>query len=208
MTYEQEIIKQLADKIKAQGFRVFIGKSGTHGFYTNKEGKRLVSFQYSLGLSFGGNYKTDNPRQTGQGWRIADSDNGNYEDMLAASAPWWAIKDAKKWQFKTVKQYLKEYQRSSKFKELKIKPLEWDALWEAMRANPEAWQQTTLNMYDEMLGAVPPQDMARGAFLVGEPERHNNQGEAVYACFKTAGDKCEARYMTQKEFNQLKQVRG
>lgn len=86
-------------------------------------------------------------------------------------------------------------------------PLEWDALWTTMKAEPDAWQPTTLNMYDEMLGAVPPQDMAQGAFLVGEPERHNSQGEAVYACFKTARNKYEARYMTQTEFNQLKQIR-
>ena len=104
MNYDQEIIKQLADKIKARGFRVFIGESGTHGFYTDKELKRLVSFQYSLGLSFGGNYVTYNPRATGQGWRIADSDNGNYGDMLAASVPYWAIARAKKGSFKSVKQ--------------------------------------------------------------------------------------------------------
>lgn len=117
MTYDQEIIKQLADKIKAQGFRVFIGESGTHGFYTDKECRRLVSFQYSLGVSFGGNYTTDKPRATGQGWRIADSDHGNYEAMFNTYPPQWAVIDSV-WSFKTVKRYLKEYQRSSKFKEI------------------------------------------------------------------------------------------
>lgn len=208
MTYDQEIIKQLAKKIKAQGFRVFIGESGTHGFYTDKELKRLVSFQYSLGLSFSGNYVTDNPQSTGQGWRIADGDNGTYGNMLAASAPHWAICGATKWSFKTVKRYLKEYQRSSKFKELKIKPLEWSELWDAMKADPAKWQPTTENMYHEMLGALPPQDMCPGAFLVGEPSNHNNEGFPIYTCFKKAGKNYEARDMTQQEFNKLKGVRA
>ena len=117
MTYQQEIIKQLGDKIKAQGFRVFIGESGTHGFYTNKDCKRLVSFQYSLGLSFSGNYTTDNPQSTGQGWRIADNDNGDYQDMLNTLPPSWAV-NISKWRLKTVKDYLKAYQASSKFKEV------------------------------------------------------------------------------------------
>lgn len=207
MNYKQEYIKELSEKIKAQGFRVFIGKSGTHGFYTNRELKGLVSFQCGLGgISFSGNYKTDNPRQTGQGWRIADSDSGNYEGMINTYPPSWAVRDSK-WNFKTVKQYLKEYQRSSKFKEFKIKPLEWSELWDAMKKNPEKWQPTTETMYYEMLEALPPQDMTAGAFLVGEPDHHNGEGAAVYACFKTAGKGYEARYLTQKQFITLATAR-
>ena len=34
--------------------------------------------------------------------------------------------------------------------------LEWEALWDAMEANPSEWIPTTEAMYWEMLEAVPP----------------------------------------------------
>lgn len=84
-------------------------------------------------------------------------------------------------------------------------PLEWSELWAAMRPEPHRWILTTQNMYDEMLGAVPPAAMGNGCFLVGEANHHNNEGRAVYACFKhITGGGFEARYMTHGEFNQLK----
>lgn len=83
-------------------------------------------------------------------------------------------------------------------------PFEWNVLWFAMRKNPKEWQPTTAHMYDEMLGALPPQDMTRGAFLVGEPDHHNGEGFPVYACFRQAGKAFEAQYLTQKEFNLMK----
>jgi hypothetical protein len=91
---------------------------------------------------------------------------------------------------------------------MKMNKLEWDELWEAMDAAPTTWIETTEGMYWAMLGVVPPQDMTNDAFLVGEPNNHNAKGEAVYACFKRAGDVVEARYMTQKEFDGLKEVRA
>ena len=81
-------------------------------------------------------------------------------------------------------------------------PLEWSDLWTAMKADPESWIPTTEAMYWEMLECLPPVDMARGAFLVGEAETHNGQGEAVYACFRKRGGYC-ARYLTVRQFRSL-----
>ncbi len=89
-------------------------------------------------------------------------------------------------------------------------PLEWDALWAVMQQKPYPWALTTEHMYYEMLEAVPPQDMGAGGFLVGEPYIHNDNGEAVYACFtkNLSGTLYQARYMTQREFNRWKVVRS
>lgn len=84
--------------------------------------------------------------------------------------------------------------------------LEWTPLFDAMRASPDHWHETTPAMYDEMLCCLPPRDMARGAFLVGEPNHHDYNGHAVYACFRRQGDTIAARYMTHAEF--LAQVRA
>jgi hypothetical protein len=81
-----------------------------------------------------------------------------------------------------------------------IETLEWAPLWEAMDADPTAWIPTTESMYEEMRDCVPPRAMAQGAFLVGEPNSHNEAGEAVYACFASRGG-YRARYMTLREFN-------
>ncbi len=115
MNYKQEYIKKIALAIKAQGFRVFIAKSGEHGFYTNKEGSRVVCFQDTLGvLSFSGNYIS---KGNGSGWRITDNDKGDYKEIFNTYPPHWAV-GSSQWQFKTFIEYLKNYQRSSKFKEV------------------------------------------------------------------------------------------
>jgi hypothetical protein len=79
-------------------------------------------------------------------------------------------------------------------------PLEWQALWDAMDANPDAWIPTTESMYWEMLGAVPPIKMIGRNFLVGEATRHNRQGEAVYSCLTKFGDTYKAKNLTVAEF--------
>ena len=78
--------------------------------------------------------------------------------------------------------------------------LEWSDLWAAMKASPDAWIPTTDAMYWDMLEAVPPRAHYGGAFLVGEAERHNEDGQAVHACFKQVGDDYFARYMTVAQF--------
>lgn len=79
-------------------------------------------------------------------------------------------------------------------------PLEWQALWDAMDANPSEWIPTTEAMYWEMLGVVPPRKMLGQNFLVGEPVRHNSEGEPVYSCFTKFGDTYKAKNLTLYEF--------
>lgn len=79
-------------------------------------------------------------------------------------------------------------------------PLEWQALWDAMDANPDAWIPTTEAMYWEMLGAVPPIKIIGQNFMVGEPLRHDAQGHAVHACFTKFGETYKARNMTLEQF--------
>ena len=80
------------------------------------------------------------------------------------------------------------------------KLLEWDALWDAMDANPGEWIPTTETMYWEMLGALPPRKMVGDNFMVGEPLRHNADGLLVYACFCKFGDSYKAKNLTLREF--------
>lgn len=113
--YAKQIIADTAASIKKAGFRVFLAESGTYGFYTDADGSRVVSFQTDLGqLSFSGNYKTNNPSQTGTGWRL---NTQGYADMFNVVAPAWAVRDAK-WQYTTLAQHLKTYQSSSKYREV------------------------------------------------------------------------------------------
>lgn len=88
-------------------------------------------------------------------------------------------------------------------------PLEWSDLWAAMKSGPTRWIRTTQNMFDEMLGVVPPASMGDGYFLCGEPKCDNEAGEAVYACFaQVSGGVVQARYMTFKEFRSWKATGG
>ena len=81
--------------------------------------------------------------------------------------------------------------------------LEWQPLWYAMDAQPEAWIETTEEMYWHMLECVPPREQEGDRFLVGEPLRHVN-GEAVHACFWEKPDgSVWARNMTVEQFNLL-----
>jgi hypothetical protein len=79
-------------------------------------------------------------------------------------------------------------------------PLEWQALWDAMDANPDAWIPTTEAMYWEMLGAVPPRSTIGRHFLVGEAQRDNSEGYPIYSCFAKHGDTYQAKHLTYKQF--------
>lgn len=79
-------------------------------------------------------------------------------------------------------------------------PLEWQALWDAMDANPDTWIPTTEAMYWEMLGAVPPIKIIGENFMVGEPLRHDAQGQTIHACFTKFGETYKARNMTLQQF--------
>lgn len=81
--------------------------------------------------------------------------------------------------------------------------LEWQPLWDAMEATPDAWIDTTEAMYWQMLEVLPPRAQARGAFLVGEPLRSNEHGETIYSCFCCIGDEYRARNLTFKQFKEM-----
>lgn len=78
--------------------------------------------------------------------------------------------------------------------------LEWQALWDAMDASPEAWIPTTEKMYWDMLEVLPPRKMLGVNFLVGEALRHNSAGDEVYSCFTKFGDTYKAKNLTVAEF--------
>ncbi len=82
-------------------------------------------------------------------------------------------------------------------------PLVWGQLWDAMKANPDTWVETTGEMYMAMLNVLPPKRMTGWAFLVGEPDHDNAKGETVYAGFKRAGDRYFARYLTVRQFSEI-----
>jgi len=121
MTYKTEAVAELAQTIKAAGFRVFIAKSGTYGFYTDEAGSRVVSFQFDLGgFKFSGNYKSDQPRQTGTGWGMGESVDvsaSGLKSMFESNPPQWATRGAV-CKLTTLAQHLATYQKSSVYTEI------------------------------------------------------------------------------------------
>ena len=118
MNYCKEIITAMVSRIKDSGLRVFIAEAGTYGFFTDSAGTRVVSFQCrSLQVSFSGNYKTNDPGSTGNGWRIMDHDAGGYRNMLDAHPPAYAVGESK-WEFTTLAQHVETYQPSSRYIEV------------------------------------------------------------------------------------------
>ena len=114
-SYKIEAVKELANKIKAAGYRVFIAKSGTYGFYTDASGSRVVSFHYDLGgFKFSGNYKSSQPRSTGTGWQLVE---GSFADMFNQSPTSWAIPSGVTYKLTTLEQHMATYQGSSKYVE-------------------------------------------------------------------------------------------
>jgi hypothetical protein len=114
--YTKQAIRETAQQAKAKGFRVFIAERGTYGFFTDAAGSRVISFAYDLGtIKFSGNYKTNRPRQCGTGWVIGTG--VSFAAAFNASAPQWATGGAT-WSYKTLAEYLSEYQSSSKFEEV------------------------------------------------------------------------------------------
>lgn len=115
MSYKVEAVKQLAQEIKATGFRVFLAQSGTYGFYTNAEGSKVVCFQFDLGgFKYSGKYKTEKPSQTGAGWGLAEN---SFENMFKQMPPQWATSGFG-YKFTTLDQHLATYQASSKYTEV------------------------------------------------------------------------------------------
>jgi len=112
-----KLIEDLVKEISKSGFRVFLSDSCEHGFYTDKLGSKLISFEVCCGVSeFSGNYKTDQPSQTGTSWGI---DAASFKDMFASTPPSYAVGDSE-WRFQGVKEHLDTYS-SSKFAEQTLK---------------------------------------------------------------------------------------
>ncbi len=111
--YQVEIIEELIPKIQKAGFRVFIAERGTYGFYTDKEGSKVISFQADLGgVSFSGNYRS---KQDGTGWRIGENLT-EFANVFVAPVPYWASSN---YTITTLEQHLAQYQSSSKYTEQK-----------------------------------------------------------------------------------------
>lgn len=109
--YKTEAIAQLAEQIAKAGFRVFIAKTGTYGFYTDAVGSKVVSFQYDFAsFRYSGNYKS---KKCGTGWQL---DTDSFANMFTQSPPRWATKGEEVTET-TLEQHLAVYQPSSVYVE-------------------------------------------------------------------------------------------
>lgn len=114
MSYKTEVIAEVASDIRKAGFRTFIAESGEYGFYTDKEGSRVVSFEIRyLSVSISGNYSS---KSCGTGWGITDDNKGEYEKYFNENPPYWATK-GEKVSLTTLEEELNMY-GSSNFKEV------------------------------------------------------------------------------------------
>jgi len=100
------------------GLRPLLAHTGTYGIFTDAEGARVVSFQVDLGgIVLSGNYKSEEPRITGTGWRIGTwKPDDNLVDILKSTAPHWATSGIP-FRYTTLADHLKTYQASSKYEE-------------------------------------------------------------------------------------------
>lgn len=116
-TYKVPAVAELAAKIKAAGYRVFLAESGTYGVFANVEGTRVVCFQYDLGgFKFSGNYLS---KSCGTGWVMGDSYEVTPEGlaaMIESRPPQWATRGEQVEQT-TLAQHLQTYQPSSRYVE-------------------------------------------------------------------------------------------
>lgn len=117
MDYKSQMVKELSENIKKQGFRVFVAESGTYGFFTDENGSKVISFQVDPIVSFSGNYKTSNARQCGTGWRISEDIPRHFKTLFETSPPQWAT-IGNKWVYTTLEEHLGTYQKSSRYTEI------------------------------------------------------------------------------------------
>lgn len=118
MNNDKEIILEVANSIKAKGYKVYLAKEGTYGFYTTTDGLKVVCFSVGLGgVKVSGSYKTNKPRKTGNGWRMSDSFRfSDIDSYIKEPAPSWAVGDSKV-HYLSEQEYLEKYNESSKFYE-------------------------------------------------------------------------------------------
>ena len=97
MSYQQEIIKEVVEKLKSEGFLVWVAESGLYGFYSDASKNRVVYFDVKYGVVvYSGCYRPKNPghgRYVGTGWSLPFNGilSGNeYATILGLTAPYWA----------------------------------------------------------------------------------------------------------------------
>jgi len=112
-------LQSTVDDIKSAGFRVFIAESGNYGFYTDKQGSRIVSFQIDSGcITFSGNYRAGvNARGIGTGWRIQDAHKKTFATMFDETPPYWAT-NGQPVTMTTLNKELAVYGESSRYTEV------------------------------------------------------------------------------------------
>lgn len=123
--------REFAQFIKGLGFRAFVAKNDGirgHGFFTNADGSRVVSFQMDDG-SLGGNYGPPS-RTSGTGWRMNETvwnikTAGDVQRVLDATPPDWCRRASPQargddgWKYMTtLDQHLGMYGRSSGYQEI------------------------------------------------------------------------------------------
>lgn len=122
LEWKKQAILDLTNTIKNNGFRVFIAKSGEYGFYTNKEGSSVVSFQIDyFSVIFSGNHRVlRDGHIVGAGWRFDKQpsvlDYESLQGMIDARTPSW-VDTLNRTIPKTLASHLEDYQCSSKFVE-------------------------------------------------------------------------------------------
>lgn len=82
---------ELANKLAAEGFIVYLAKSQTHGVFTAKEGRVIVLFSAEpLGFGFYGCYTS---KWCGTGWKICSTSKTDAFATIindAKNPPYWA----------------------------------------------------------------------------------------------------------------------
>lgn len=117
LTSKKERALEFAEHVTKQGFIAHIASRGNYGFFTDVDGKRVVSFQvdfWSIRLS--GNYHAS--RASGTGWGMGEIEyisslaKQDLNRLLNANAPYWAnLKPV----YTTAEEHLDAYGKSSNY---------------------------------------------------------------------------------------------
>lgn len=118
-SHERFSVYKFAVKCKKLGFKAYLAKSGIHGFITDNEGSRILSFErYYSGIKLSGNYRAS--RESGTGWQLLefapeDFSADDLKEWLYACAPSWANHNPN---YTRLSDYWASYQQSSEFREV------------------------------------------------------------------------------------------
>lgn len=77
---------------------------------------------------------------------------------------------------------------------------EWEQLWDILKLNLKQdkfeWVETTKNMFEQMLEALPPAYIENSKFAMGEPFSTDKNGNVVFICFKQVNNQFFAQLNT------------